>query len=96
MKRKYLSTVFLVLLSIITFGKLNAQTYSDPVDYVNILMGTQSEFSLSNGNTYPAIARPWGMNFWTPQTRKIGDGWQYAYTDNKLNGFSKHINPAPG
>ena len=24
------------------------------VDYVNPLMGTDSEFSLSNGNTYPA------------------------------------------
>ena len=24
-------------------------------------------------STYPAIARPWGMNFWTPQTGKMGD-----------------------
>ena len=23
---------------------------------------------------------PWGMNFWTPQTGKMGDGWQYTYT----------------
>ena len=37
-----------------------------PVDYVNPLMGTDSKISLSNGNTYPAIARPWGMNFWMP------------------------------
>ena len=40
----------------------------DPVEYVNPLMGTQSSYELSTGNTYPAIARPWGMNFWTPQT----------------------------
>ena len=32
-----------------------------PVDYVNPLMGTDSKISLSNGNTYPAIALPWGM-----------------------------------
>ena len=72
-----------LLISIMTagFGQVEARTYTDPVDYVNILMGTMSEFALSNGNTYPAIAVPWGMNFWTPQTRKIGDGWQCAYTD---------------
>jgi hypothetical protein len=29
------------------------------VDNVNILMGTASEFSFSNGNTYPAVATPW-------------------------------------
>lgn len=69
--------------------------YEDPVDYVSILVGTQSEFALSNGNTYPAIARPWGMNFWTPQTRKIGDGWQYVYTDNKINGFKQTHQPSP-
>ncbi|MDR2472708.1 MAG: hypothetical protein LBD53_03965, partial [Tannerella sp.] len=39
-----------------------------PVDYVNPLVGTMSKHSLSTGNTYPAIAMPWGMNFWTPQT----------------------------
>ena len=45
----------------------------DPIDYVSILVGTQSKYELSTGNTYPAIARPWGMNFWTPQTRKMGE-----------------------
>lgn len=76
-------------------GVVNAQTYNDPVDYVSVLVGTQSEFALSNGNTYPAIARPWGMNFWTPQTRKIGDGWQYSYNDNKINGFKQTHQPSP-
>src|SRR5690554_455212 len=86
-----------LLISIMTagFGQVEARTYTDPVDYVNILMGTMSEFALSNGNTYPAIAVPWGMNFWTPQTRKIGDGWQYAYTDYKLNGFKQTHQPSP-
>ena len=41
----------------------------DYADYVSPLVGTQSSFELSTGNTYPATARPWGMNFWTPQTR---------------------------
>lgn len=72
-----------------------AQTKYDPVDYVSILVGTQSEFAISNGNTYPAVARPWGMNFWTPQTRKMGDGWQYVYTDGKINGFKQTHQPSP-
>ena len=54
------------------------------VDYVNPLMGTDSTFELSNGNTYPAIATPWGMNFWTPMTSKMGDGWTYKYDENKI------------
>lgn len=64
-------------------------------DYVNPLMGTQSTFELSTGNTYPAIARPWGMNFWTPQTGKMGDGWQYTYTANKIIGFKQTHQPSP-
>jgi len=85
----------IALCVVLSTATAKGQTFDSPVDYVNILMGTQSEFALSNGNTYPAIARPWGMNFWTPQTRKIGDGWQYAYTDNKLNGFKQTHQPSP-
>ena len=64
-------------------------------DYVNPLVGTQSTFELSTGNTYPAIARPWGMNFWTPQTGKMGDGWQYTYTSTKIRGFKQTHQPSP-
>lgn len=67
----------------------------DFTQYVNPLMGTQSTFELSTGNTYPAIARPWGMNFWTPQTGKMGDGWQYVYTANKIRGFKQTHQPSP-
>ncbi|RAW03516.1 GH92 family glycosyl hydrolase [Pseudochryseolinea flava] len=65
------------------------------VDYINPLMGTASEFSFSNGNTYPAIATPWGMNFWTPQTAKMGDGWQYNYNAMKLRGLKQTHQPSP-
>lgn len=67
----------------------------DLVDLVNPLMGTDSEFSLSNGNTYPAIALPWGMNFWTPQTAKMGDGWVYAYDAYHVRGFKQTHQPSP-
>ena len=66
-----------------------------PADWVNPLMGTDSKPSLSNGNTYPAIAVPWGMNFWTPQTGEMGSGWQYTYADNKICGFKQTHQPSP-
>lgn len=65
------------------------------VDLVNPLMGTDSDFSLSNGNTYPAIATPWGMNFWTPMTAKMGDGWTYKYRDKKIRGIKQTHQPSP-
>jgi len=58
-------------------------------DYVSTLVGTQSDFSFSNGNTYPAVALPWGMNFWTPQTGKMGNGWTYTYTAKKIVGLKQ-------
>ncbi|WP_343686834.1 GH92 family glycosyl hydrolase [Chryseobacterium gleum] len=66
-----------------------------PVDYVNPLMGTQSKPSLSNGNTYPAVGLPWGMNIWTPQTGKMGDGWAYTYDADKIKGFKQTHQPSP-
>ena len=67
----------------------------DPVEYVNPLVGSESTFELSTGNTYPVTARPWGMNFWTPQTGAMGDGWQYQYTATKINGFKQTHQPSP-
>lgn len=66
-----------------------------PVELVNPLVGTLSSFDLSSGNTYPVISRPWGMNSWTPQTGKMGDGWQYTYTANKIRGFKQTHQPSP-
>jgi len=68
---------------------------AQPLDYVSTLVGTQSKHSLSTGNTYPAIALPWGMNFWTPQTGKMGDGWTYTYDADKIRGFKQTHQPSP-
>ncbi len=67
----------------------------DFVQYVSPLVGTQSKHSLSTGNTYPAIAMPWGMNFWMPQTGKMGDGWAYTYDADKIRGFKQTHQPSP-
>ncbi len=81
----------LIALLLVPFFNI-AQSY---VDYVNPLMGTDSKYQLSNGNTYPAICVPWGMNFWTPQTNKMGNGWQYQYSADKINGFKQTHQPSP-
>ena len=66
-----------------------------PSEYVSTLVGTQSDYTLSTGNTYPAVALPWGMNFWTPQTGKMGDGWAYTYGAHTICGFKQTHQPSP-
>jgi len=73
----------------------SAAPITDPVEWINPLMGTASKPELSNGNTYPTIALPWGMNFWTPQTGKMGDGWAYTYDADKIRGFKQTHQPSP-
>jgi predicted alpha-1,2-mannosidase len=68
---------------------------TDPVDWINPLMGTASNFTLSTGNTYPSISLPWGMNCWMPQTGKMGDGWAYTYDAIKIRGFKQTHQPSP-
>jgi predicted alpha-1,2-mannosidase len=72
-----------------------AQSTFNPEELVNPLMGTDSKYSFSNGNTYPAITMPWGMNCWTPQTGTNGYGWQYVYTADKIRGFKQTHQPSP-
>ena len=88
----------IVCLALALLSSVGAMAKSDklsPVDYVNPLVGTESKFELSTGNTYPAIAMPWGMNFWMPQTGKMGDGWAYVYWHDKIRGFKQTHQPSP-
>lgn len=72
-----------------------ADYIDNPVDYVSTLVGSESIFQLFTGNTYPAVAMPWGMNFWTPQTGKNGDGWTYQYDATKIRGLKQTHQPSP-
>ena len=67
----------------------------NPEEYVSTLVGTLSRHSYSTGNTYPATALPWGMNFWTPVTGVMGDGWAYRYDQNWIRGFKQTHQPSP-
>lgn len=73
----------------------NASEGEALVDLVNPLMGTDSEYALSYGNTYPAVAVPWGMNFWTPVTGEMGSGWGYTYDAHKISGIKQTHQPSP-
>ena len=83
------------LITILATWMAAAGASIEPVDYVNTLVGSASSFVLSTGNTYPAIAMPWGMNSWVAQTGKMGDGWQYTYSANKIRGFKQTHQPSP-
>ena len=91
-------TFKVLLTSLLTVASLTAKaavTPAEPVDYVSTLVGTESKIQLSTGNTYPAVAMPWGMNFWMPQTGKMGDGWAYVYSADKIRGFKQTHQPSP-
>ena len=94
MNTAYLIKRTLLLCSVMMYS-LYTFAIKNPVDYVNPLIGTDSKYELSTGNTYPTIALPWGMNFWTPQTGKMGDGWTYTYKADKIRGFKQTHQPSP-
>nr|WP_281635534.1 GH92 family glycosyl hydrolase [Flavobacterium marginilacus] len=94
--------LFFLMLGFVSFSQIkqkskneNSLETNNLADLVNPLMGTDSDFSLSNGNTYPVIATPWGMNFWTPMTSKMGDGWTYNYNAKKIRGIKQTHQPSP-
>ena len=89
-KKTSLLTVLVIL-----FFNFFAFSQDDFTQYVNPLIGSDSSHELSNGNTYPAIALPWGMNFWTPQTGKMGDGWIYTDKNSGLVGIRQTHQPSP-
>ena len=92
MKRKSVLFIFVFFTLMAQAVRVNVQ---NAVDFVQPLMGSDSDHELSTGNTYPAIAMPWGMNFWVPQTGKMGDGWQYTYAAKKIRGLKQTHQPSP-
>ena len=87
--------IIYLLLPLLAACNPATELVSEPADYVSTLVGTMSEHSFSTGNTYPAIALPWGMNFWTPVTGRMGDGWTYRYDAHHIRGFKQTHQPSP-
>ena len=93
--KKITTLLFAILLMTGCRQEVKQQLVTEPVDYVSTLVGTLSVHSFSTGNTYPATALPWGMNFWTPVTGKMGDGWAYRYDAHLIRGFKQTHQPSP-
>ncbi len=65
---------------------------SSLADLPDPLVGTDSKFELSHGNTYPAVFLPFGMCNWTPQTGE--GGWPYQYSKDSIRGFRSTHRPS--
>ena len=87
--RKILLTACLIACSLMAEAK-------DWTQYVNPLMGTQSSFELSTGNTYPAIARPWGNELLdTANGQDGGTDGNTRIQPTKIRGFKQTHQPSP-
>ncbi|MCR8559571.1 GH92 family glycosyl hydrolase [Mucilaginibacter sp. BJC16-A38] len=80
--------LLIYLVTLVSANCLMAQE-SNLVSYANTRQGTNSKYEFSYGNTYPATALPFGMNTWTAQTGKNGDGWKYQYFEHTIRGFQQ-------
>lgn len=86
MKNKWMMCCCLLVL---VCSKLISAQERDLVKYVNTLQGTDSEWSLSYGNTYPTVGLPFAVHFFSAQTGKNGDGWKYQYKAETIRGFQQ-------
>lgn len=72
----------------------------DRYKLVNPLMGSLNHMGYSNGNCYPVVAVPHGMNFFTIQTRGAADNaseknWFFSPLDNFFEGIRLTHMPSP-
>jgi len=88
------NSLFIALL-LVVLGYNSVASQLDYTKYVMPIVGTQSEFILSNGNVLPFVARPWGMNHWTPQTAPNGEPWQYTYNSYFIVALKQTHQPSP-
>lgn len=100
MKLRPLTTLSRILISacgLIYCNVLIAKQEQLPnlVQYVNTLQGTNSNFGLSHGNTFPATAMPYGVHEWTPQTGPNGEGFKYLYEADEIRGFGQSHQCSP-
>lgn len=111
MKYKTFFTLFFCALAVVQSFPANAKTMykpfsekqkkvdvdrkSDLTQFVDTRQGTDSDFGLSYGNTYPATGMPFAMHLWSPQTGLNGDGWKYTYKADSIRGFCQSHQCSP-
>ena len=90
MIKKYRS----LITSFVVLAALTQPTLADPVDWVNLYIGTGSG-PVGYGRTMPFVTPPFGMTSWTAQTRQNHQpGLSYKYQDNTISGFMGTHQPA--
>jgi predicted alpha-1,2-mannosidase len=79
---------------LILFAAITLNADADPVDWVNLYIGTGSG-PVGYGRTMPFVTPPFGMTSWTPQTRQNRQGGNsYKYQDTAITGFMGTHQPA--
>jgi predicted alpha-1,2-mannosidase len=82
------------LIAFVFLGTIVSWAQADPVDWVNLYIGTGSG-PIGYGGTMPFVTPPFGMTDWTPQTRQNKvSGVSYKYEDTTISGFIGTHQPA--
>ena len=87
--KKSVFLLSLMLLAGIASPALAGNDSKSLVGYANSLQGTDSNFFLSNGNTYATVGQPFAVHLWSAQTGRNGDGWKYTYGATTIRGFGQ-------
>jgi len=74
----------LLFLAVLSFSGNQIRAQTEPVTWVNELIGTANE-----GQTFPATGTPFAMTQWTPQTRAGNEKCvaPYYFADSRIQGF---------
>ncbi len=89
---KQLTSIAFCTLLLINACTLFAQ---NPLDYVNMMIGTTGSNATEYGGTTPAVSEPFGMTQWCAVTRINGiSRTMYHYNDTTLLGFMATHQPA--
>jgi predicted alpha-1,2-mannosidase len=87
-----------LLLILVTLAMSGIHLLGSPTSSSNLadlpdpLVGTDSKYELSHGNTFPAVFIPFGMSNWTPETGE--GGWPYQYSKNVIRGIRSTHRPS--
>lgn len=66
-----------------------------PVQLANPLAGSDSTVEFSHGNTYPAVALPFGMNAWSAYTQPWKNRFYYHHRATLVRGLRQTHQPSP-
>lgn len=65
------------------------------LDTINVTAGTGNSRAFSHGNVAPIMARPWGFNHWTVQSRDDDPAWFFHPQDTSFHGIRCTHQPSP-